>query len=116
MTTETKICSHCNQPIENEDNLILCASCKKTYHRECWGKCACFYNCQSINNRDTTIESDTISSAEHTIDETDNYIGANSKYYQEVFEEIKDGYCRFNWSAGLFSGCWLFYRKCIKNV
>ena len=51
--TEINICSHCNQEIENEDNLILCASCQKPYHKKCWVKCKCYLNCTIENN---TIE------------------------------------------------------------
>lgn len=115
---ETKTCSHCNQPIEDENSLTFCASCHEPYHKECWGKCVCFYNCQGANETDTIIETATsFSNIDNTYDtELNNYIGANSEYYKDVFRKIKcDNRSKFNWSAGLFSGCWLFYRKLYKE-
>lgn len=121
--TEIKICSHCNQEIENEDKLILCASCQKPYHKECWTKCKCFINCgidnfqleHSISNySNENISQENENKIQYDdLSEELKYVGyKNLDYYRHAFTQINDlNSTPFNFAACFFPAFWLLYRK-----
>jgi len=124
---EQKLCSHCNQPIEDEENVILCASCQKPHHKECWTKCKCFINCNGDDDNDEIqnynfVNQYTDFEQDNSLSHTDlsvelQYVGFKKlDYYRHAFIQITDySTSNFNFAAFFFNAIWLFYRKLYKE-
>ncbi|MBS1514152.1 MAG: hypothetical protein JSS63_03920 [Bacteroidetes bacterium] len=69
---QKEVCSYCQTPVKNEDELFFCPSCNSPYHKECWfenGGCA-VYGCnqKSVNSYEINLR-DTLVNAEYLINQ-----------------------------------------------